>query len=156
MADLVADLGGGIEPSSGDEQSPRARHAAGTYVVWTSGYFFLSDHPDQKLLRVQMYGHWGRDDQMGNRQMSKHLAPSQFGEARADPRVTNALLRAWALWRMGLSPEWLAARDRRHRQLARGEAELERDVRTLPGPITGDPRADDMLRYWALEVVGRL
>ena len=57
---------------------------------------------------------------------------------------------------MRLSPEWLAAHDRRHRQLARDEAELERDVRALPGLITGEPRADDMLKYWAPEVVGRL
>ena len=57
---------------------------------------------------------------------------------------------------MRRSGEWLDAHIRRHRQLARGEAELDRDVRALPGPITGDPEADDMLRYWALAVVGRL
>ena len=103
-----------------------------------------------------MYGHWGRDDQMGRGQMSKQLAPSQIGEARSGPRRTKALLRAWALWRMRQSGEWLVAYTRRHRQLARGEAELERDVRALPGPITGDPEADDMLRRWARDVVGRL
>ena len=57
---------------------------------------------------------------------------------------------------MRLSPEWLAAHDRRSRQLARGEAELERDVRAVPGHITGEPRADDMLRCWTPEVVDRL
>ena len=31
-----------------------------------------------------MYGHWGRDDQMGKDQMSKQLVPSQFGEERND------------------------------------------------------------------------
>jgi len=60
------------------------------------------------------------------------------------------------MWRMRLSPEWLAAHDRRNRQLARGEAELERDVRALPGRITGEPRADDMLKNWAPEVADRL
>ena len=155
-AHLGADLGGGVELSSGDEQPPSARHAAGTYVVWTNGYFFLSDHPDQKFLRIQMYRHWCSDEQMGNHQMSKQLSPSQFGEERADPRITKALLRAWAMWRMRLSPEWLAAHDRRNRQLARDEAELERDVRALPGRITGEPRADDMLKNWAPEVADRL
>jgi hypothetical protein len=28
------------------------------------------------------------------------------------------LLRAWAMWRMRLSPEWLAAHDRRNRRHA--------------------------------------
>ena len=57
---------------------------------------------------------------------------------------------------MRLSPEWLAAHDRRNRQLARDEAELERDVRALPGRITGEPRADDMLKNWAPGVADRL
>jgi hypothetical protein len=156
VAHLVADLGGGIEPSSGDEQPPRARHAAGTYVVWNNGYFFLSDHPDQKFLRIQMYRHWCSDEQMGNHHMSKQLSPSQFGEERADPRITKALLRAWALWRMRLSPEWLAAHDRRNRQLARGEAELERDVRALPGPSQGIHRPTTCSGIGPREVVGRL
>jgi hypothetical protein len=85
VAHLVADLGGGVELSSGDEQPPSARHAAGAYVVWNNGYFFLSDHPDQKFLRIQMCRHWCSDEQMGIRQMSKQLSPSQFGEERADP-----------------------------------------------------------------------
>jgi len=46
-AALDADLGEGIEPSSGDERPQRIRHAAGTYVVWTNGYFFLSSNPDK-------------------------------------------------------------------------------------------------------------
>ena len=150
------DLGEGIEPSSRDEQPRRGRHASGTYVVWTNGYFYLTDHRDQKYLRILTYGHWGRDDQMGRDQMSKQLAPSQLGEARNDPRRTKVLLRAWALWRMRQSGEWPDAHIRRHRQMARDEAELERDARALLGPITGDPEADDMLRYWSLEVVGRL
>ena len=64
-AHLGADLGGGVELSSGDEQPPSARHAAGTYVVWTNGYFFLSDHPDQKFLRIQMHRLWCSDEQIG-------------------------------------------------------------------------------------------
>ena len=100
-----------------------------------------------------MYGHWGRAIWV---MASKQPAPSQFGEARNDPRRTKALLRAWPLWRMRQSVEWLVAHTRRHRQLAWDEAELERDVRALPGHITGDPEAGDMLRYWALVVVGRL
>ena len=93
---------------------------------------------------------------MGNHQMSKQLSPPQFGEARNDPRMANVWLRAWASWHMRLGPEWLAAHSRRHRQLARGEAELERDVRALPGPITGNPLVDVMLKRWAPDVVGRL
>jgi hypothetical protein len=54
----------------------------------------LSDHPDQKFLRIQMHRQWCSDEQMGNRQMSKQLSPSQFGEERADPRITKASLRA--------------------------------------------------------------
>ena len=103
-----------------------------------------------------MYGHWGRDDQMGRDNLSKQLVPSEFGEERNDPRRTKVLLRAWTLWRMRQSGEWLVAHTRRHRQLARGEAELWRDVRALPGPTTGDPEADAMRRRWALDVVGRL
>ena len=53
---------------------------------------------------------------------------------------------------MRLSPEWLAAHDRRNRQLARGEAELERDVKALPGHITGEPRADDMRAEILLQI----
>ena len=93
---------------------------------------------------------------MGNHQMSKQLSPSQFGEERADPRITKALLRAWALWRTRQSVEWLVAHTRRHRRLARGETELARDARALPGLITGEPRADEMLKNWALEVADRL
>ena len=60
------------------------------------------------------------------------------------------------MWRMRLSPEWLAAHECRNRQLVRDEAELERDVMALPGRITGEPRADDMLKNWALGVADRL
>ena len=93
-----------------------------------------------------MHRHWGRDDQMGNAQMSKQLAPSQLGEARHDPRRTKAVLQAWAMGRTKQSVEWLVAHTRRHRQLARDKAELERGVWALPGPTTGGPEADDMLR----------
>jgi hypothetical protein len=151
-----ADTAEGIESGSGDEQPRRARHVSGTYVVWTNGYFFIRDHPEQKYLRILMYGHWAREDQMGNDLMSKQLVPSQFGEARNDPRRTQTLLRAWALWRMRQSIEWLAGHSCRHRQYARDEAELVRDVRAFPGHITGDPEADGMLQYWALDVVARL
>ena len=146
----------GSSPAQGGEQPRRATHASGPYVVWASGYFFLSDHPDQTYLGIHMYCRWGRDDQVGNDQVSMQLAPPQFGEARNDPRRTKVLLRTWALWRMRQSGVWLVAHTRRHRQLARGEAELERDVRALPGPITGDPAVDGTLRDGALEVVGRL
>jgi len=103
-----------------------------------------------------MHRAWCRDDHMGHSQMSKQLAPSQFDEARNDPARTMAVLRAWALWRMRQSHEWLAAQPRRRRQLARDEAELERDVRVMPGTITGNREADVMLKRWAREVVERV
>ena len=88
--------------------------------------------------------------------MSKQLVPSEFDEDRNGPKRTKVLLRVWALWRMRQSGEWFDAHSRRHRQLARDEAELERDVRALPGPITGNPLVGVMLRRWALDVVTRL
>jgi hypothetical protein len=150
------DLGEGIEPSSGDEKPRHGRHASGTHVVWTNGYFFLQDRRDQKHLRILMYGHWGRDDQMGKYNLSKQLVPSEFDEDRNDPRRTKVVLRAWALWRMRQSGAWFDAHSRRHRQLARDEAELERDIKALPGPITGNALADVMLKRLAPDVVGRL
>ena len=55
------------------------------------------------------------------------------------------------MWQSG---EWLDAHSRRHRQLARDEAELERYIKALPGPITGNALADVMLKRWAPDVVG--
>ena len=103
-----------------------------------------------------MYAQWGRDDQMGKYNLSKQLVPSEFDEDRNDPRRTKVLLRAWALWRMRQSGEWLDAHSRRHRQLARDEAELERAFRALSGPITRNALADIVLKRWAPDVVGRL
>ena len=57
---------------------------------------------------------------------------------------------------MRQSGAWFVAHSRRHRQLARGEAELERDVKALAGPITRNALADIMLKRWAPDVVGRL
>jgi len=66
------------------------------------------------------------------------------------------VLRAWALWRMRQSGAWFDAHSRCHRQLARDEAELERDIKALPGPITGDALVGVMIKRLALDVVGRL
>ena len=43
----------------------------------------------------------------GARQASKTLSPAVHGETRGDPKLTYLILRAWALWRMQQSPEWL-------------------------------------------------
>ena len=59
--------------------------------------FLPSDKRDQQYLRIVMYGHWGRDDQMGKYNLSKQLVPAEFDEGRNDPRRTKVVLRAWAL-----------------------------------------------------------
>jgi len=82
--------------------------------------------------------------------------PPEFDEGRNDPRRTKVVLRAWALWRMRQSGAWFDAHSRRYRQLARDEAELERDIKALPGHITGNALADVMLKRLAPDVVGRL
>ena len=102
-----------------------------------------------------MYNAWATDHHMGHYLMSKTLTPSHFGETRADPRRSFALLKAWMLWR-GRQGGWASKRVGRARQFERDARELEQEVLALPGELLGNVAADAKLREWAPEIVERI
>ena len=92
---------------------------------------------------------------MGHYVMSKTLTPLHFGETRADPRRSIALLKAWVLWR-GRQNGWATKRVGRARQFEQDAREFEHEIRALPSQLLGNDAADKMLREWALDVVHRI
>ena len=84
----------------------------------TNQYYTLTDNRNYPDCRLAFHDHVlggpGGMAKPGARQASKTLSPAVHGETRGDPKLTYLILRAWALWRMQQSPEWLHAKSVRH------------------------------------------
>lgn len=123
--------------------------------VWSNRYFYILDNSGHPDVKIRMYDAWTTEEHMGHRDMSKTLTPSNYGESRENPARSFVLLRAWMLWR-ARRDGWAIARPGRSRQFDRDAADLERDIRALPGPLTGDGAADARLREWVPDCVARV
>ena len=123
--------------------------------LWSNNYFYILDNEGHSDVKVRMHAAWATPHHVGHYAMSKTLTPAHFGEARADPRRSLALLKAWVLWR-GRQHGWAGQRVGRARQFDRDARELEGEVRALPGELLGNDAADAKLREWAPDVVGRI
>lgn len=160
--------GSGAAPGQQDDEDveetaeePRRRHAAGTWTIWQSQWFYMTQTPgymDVKMwvkhaLRNPVTG-------MGARWFSKTLSPHHFGEEIDAPRRTSLLLRSWAVWRAQRN-EWAFARPCRMRELERESARLLADLREAVGespeaPLLNNIGADSLLRQWVPQLVGQL
>ena len=123
--------------------------------VWSNRYFYILDNSGHPDVKIRMYDAWTTEEQMGHRDMSKTLTPSHYGETRENPARSFVLLRAWMLWR-ARRDGWATARPGRSRQFEVDAADLERDIRALPGPLTGDGAANARLREWVPDIVARI
>ena len=102
-----------------------------------------------------MYDIWTKPEHMGRHHMSKTLTAAHYGETRADPLRSFALLRAWMLWR-ARADGWASERPGRREEFQRDADALVVEARSLPGDLLGNSKADAKLRRWAPDVVERI
>lgn len=105
-------------------------------------------------VKVRMHSCWSTDAQMGHRAMSRTLTPEHYGETRAHPLRSMALLKAWALWR-ARQDNWASMQPGRARQFQRDADALVLEVRAVPGELLGNAAADARLLEWAPDIVER-
>ena len=87
----------------------------------------------------------------GTRHASKTLSPGVHGETREDPKVTYLILRAWALWRMRQSPQWLQAKS--VRQLFYDEEVRKIKIKLASMQLPLHNKVRERLHTWAPEVL---
>jgi len=138
------------------------RRAAGTWKVWESQWFFMTQTPGFLDLKVQLKVPLRNvSEGMGVTEMSKALSPHLVGggDTIAQPVRTKFLLRAWTIWRSRWLG-WAAQKEYRLREVAVQEGELEAELRAFappsPGWSLGSTFADEQLYLWVRELVERL
>ena len=165
-ADVAQAVGGaaqGAEGAAGGDDDNDEAHANAErerveghpFVIWSNGYFTLSDNPKWGDIKIRALPRWCVDGLMGEnargdpvRQVSKAAAPAHFHEPRDRPLRSRAVLRSWALWRA------------RQRGFAEGTAyrrrvfdlelgKLRDELAALGhGGRTGDAHADAWIEAW--------
>jgi len=148
----------GQAPSSGEEApSLRTLKAAPkhTHTVRTNEYYTLTDNRNYPDCRLAFHEQWLRGTggmaKAGARQASKTLSPAVHGETREEPKLSYLILRAWALWRMQQSPEWLQAKSERQLFYDAEVRKIKIRLASLQHPLHDKVR--ERLHAWAPEVL---
>ena len=138
-----------------EEEQPQQRVRSLKPELWPNKYVYIIDNAGQMDVKVRMYDIWTKPEHMGRHQMSKTLTPLHYEETRADPLRSVALLRAWMLWR-ARADGWASERPGPREEFQRDADALVVEVRSLPGDLLGNSKADAKLRTWAPDVVERI
>ena len=113
-------------------------------ILWESDYFYIPEAPPESTgLRIFVRS-TAMTAGIGDKNLSKHLTPSHFGETPESCTVTMLLLRAWSIWRAHRDA-WASARTCRKRQIDEDLSLLQRDVQkvlTQNGGSFGHTKAD--------------
>ena len=146
-----------VVPDAGDEGGEEVPAVARLRrePLWSNSYFYILNNEGHPDVKIRMCDVWACEAHMGRYAMSRTLTPAHYGETRAAPARSFALLKAWALWRAGHSG-WSSQRPGRARQFERDLAALEAEVRSLPGELLGNDAADALLREWVPDLVARV
>ena len=123
--------------------------------LWSNNYFYILDNEGHADVKVRMYDSWATDARMDPTAMSRTLTPAHYGETRANPQRSMALLRAWVLWR-ARRDGWATQRVGRARHFEHDAQALEKEVRSIPGALLGNAAADERLREWVPDIVERI
>ena len=124
------------------------RATRGAYVVWSNGYFTLTDNPSWPDVKVTALPRWTRPELLGNTQKSKTVVPAHFGESRESPYRAYAVCRAWSIWRASQG-DFLTGSTSRRRTFAQELQLLRAELHALGhGGRTGDALADEMIAGW--------
>ncbi|CAK0876452.1 unnamed protein product, partial [Prorocentrum cordatum] len=159
-AEEAEEAGGGEDDDEAHANAERERVEGHPFVIWTNGFFTLSDNPKWGDIKIRALPRWCVEGLMGEnirgdptRQMPKAVAPAHFHEPRDRPSRSRAVLRAWALWRA------------RQRGFAEGSAyrrrvfdlelgKLRDELAALGhGGRAGDADADAWIEAWAPEAL---
>jgi len=138
------------------------RHAAGTWVVWSHTWVYVTKTPGYRDVKCCVRGPLrNAETGLGLRWLSKTLTPEHFDESWEDPRRSLLLLRSWVVWRVQQNG-WADARPCRRRELARLQKNLEDDLRLALGeagatrPLFGCRKAHALFAAWVPTIVDRL
>ncbi|MCP4245284.1 MAG: hypothetical protein GY772_32510 [bacterium] len=147
------------EESLEDDAAARLpRHPNGTWTIWSSAWFYMTQTPGWMDLKIIMRE--GFKDYLTGMgcipgQYSKTLTPHHYHDDWDDPWRTKILLRAWALWRCRCLG-WAAARPSRARDALQQSHAMVRDLRSAHGGaatwlvlgVFGSVRAHAHLLEW--------
>ena len=120
-------------------------------------WLYITSHKAYKDLKINVKGSLLRPSQMGKCLAGKALTPSHYGESTANPRRTQCLLRAWALWRarrFGWADQGFRAREAA--KLCHNLVAEIRDVdgrEKLAAPLFKSPRAHELFCKWVPDAV---
>ena len=111
-------------------------------------------HRDIKLI---IRGTYCKADALGEKNMSKRVTPSKYGETFEDPVRSILLVRAWALDRCQSLP-WVSKVPWRAREFAIEAGRLMRDVAALDAAdhLLGDRDASEVFSGWLPEMAASL
>ena len=139
-------------PSSGSEAEHGAldveRAEWGEDVLYTPGYFSLSNYPKQGL-RMRILPTWTTKEHLGVTDMSKGLQVGMYDADPAVPTISSLVLRSWML-RRSAANGWLEKRIERQRWHARELRKLQQDIQAIAHVSggTGSSEADALIKNW--------
>jgi hypothetical protein len=152
-------------PLSEDELAGEApaRATAGTHVIFTNGYFTLSNnktcYPNSAIriyldCKIRILPKWQKDEFLGKKNAAKNANFAEFGDDPDAPVLSYMVLRAWMLGRMKQG-DFHNAKTCRKKWFAEELKGLQDDVASLGfgGHTTGNPAADNRILGWAPEVL---
>jgi hypothetical protein len=119
------------------------------HVVWTNGYFTLTDNPNYPDAKVRIVPRWATASEMGISQMSRTVVISHFDSDVAEPVRSYMVLRAWMIHR-AQQRGWCDAKSCRKRWFQSEVEQLRKDVVNLAveGGGTGSVLADELIHQW--------
>jgi hypothetical protein len=134
-----------------DDGEDDVRATRGVYVVWSNGYFTLTDNPNWPDVKISALPRWTQPTLLGTTMKSKTVVPSHFGDSRESPARAYAVCRAWSIWRARQGQFLVGCSSRVHvfsQELQLLRAELQA---LGHGGRTGNLRADALIEGWVPE-----
>ncbi len=127
------------------------RRPLGTHTVCTNEYYTLTDNPNYPDCRLRFHDSWINQGGLGKRCSSKTLVPAHHNDDRRNPVCTYIVLRAWALFRMSQSPEWLKEKTVRQMFVESEIKALREELQAVKRPLS--QKAEARLQEWAPRVL---
>ena len=125
------------------------RAPTSAFTTWRNGYFYIANYPDRPGVTIRMYPQFAVPGCLGERDVSRTITPSHYGELKEEHPQCMFLLRAWMLQRMRGSPSFMG-HNARLRAYQREVDSLRRALHAL-GTASLLPRISAGIRSWAPE-----
>ena len=140
---------------SGSADEAKSRKELGSCVVYSNGYFTISDNPDYKDLKIRVKTRWCKPGELGTSNMSKTVTPAKFGEARPHTPRSMWVLKSWMLSKAATN-DFCNKRAKRRKLFAGVAVEVRAAIiasSTATCPTTGHAQSDNMIRKWCPEIL---